>query len=110
MADFKGNEHGLVADVDCTADGKALCETIGVEGYPTIKWGDPNALEVYEGARDLAGLQKFAKESLKQLGATVPPKLDLLPAEFNKKGVPKPRAFLERCEREALVTSIVAAK
>merc|ERR1712060_72465 len=33
-------------------------------GYPTIKYGDPNNLEDYEGGRDLKALQAFAKENL----------------------------------------------
>jgi hypothetical protein len=55
----------LIADVDCTTDGKPLCEEHGVRGFPTIKWGDPSSLEAYEGGRDYEALKKFAKESLK---------------------------------------------
>jgi len=51
----------LVADVDCTAAGKSLCETNGVKGYPTIKHGDPANLEDYQGGRDYDALEKFAK-------------------------------------------------
>jgi len=65
----------LVADVDCTADGKDLCETIGVQGFPTIKWGDPSSLEDYEGGRDYEALKKFAKDNLKPLCS--PANLDL---------------------------------
>merc|ERR1712056_35883 len=54
----------LIADVDCTTEGKDLCETHGVQGFPTIKYGDPNNLEDYEGGRDFKALQKFAKENL----------------------------------------------
>merc|ERR1719464_939033 len=64
MKEFKGHDSVLIADVDCTAGGKDLCETVGVQGYPTIKYGDPNNLEDYEGGRDLAALQAFAKENL----------------------------------------------
>merc|ERR1712190_658650 len=53
-----------IADVDCTADGKPLCEEVGVQGFPTIKYGDPNNLEDFEGGRDFKALQKFAKENL----------------------------------------------
>lgn len=59
------SEVGLVADVDCTAAGKPLCTKVGVKGYPTIKWGDPNALQDYQGGRDFDTLLKFAQESLK---------------------------------------------
>merc|ERR1719391_1858624 len=64
MATYADHATILVADVDCTAGGKDLCETIGVEGFPTIKHGDPSNLEDYEGGRDLEDLEKFAKESL----------------------------------------------
>jgi len=65
MEDFAGSPTALVADVDCTADGKDLCETHGVRGYPTIKYGDPSNLEDYEGGRDFDDLKKFAEENLK---------------------------------------------
>jgi len=56
----------LVADVDCTADdAKPLCDSNGVKGFPTLKWGDPSDLQDYSGGRDLASLQKFADENLK---------------------------------------------
>jgi predicted nuclease with TOPRIM domain len=64
MTAFKGHKTTLVADVDCTAQGEPLCEKVGVQGYPTIKYGDPNGLEDYEGGRDYEELKSFA-ESLK---------------------------------------------
>merc|ERR1712003_412900 len=64
---FADSETALVADVDCTAEGKDLCTEHGVKGYPTIKWGDPSALEDYKGGRDFASLQKFAEENLKPM-------------------------------------------
>jgi len=67
MKAYAGSKTALVADVDCTADGKDLCETHGVEGFPTIKWGDPSGLEAYEGGRDFKELKKFADENLKPL-------------------------------------------
>jgi len=54
----------LIGDADCTAGGKSLCDSVGVRGYPTIKYGDPNNLEDYKGGRTLSDLQKFASESL----------------------------------------------
>jgi len=65
MKEFEGNASAGVYDVDCTAAGKPLCDSNGVRGFPTIKWGDPNALEKYEGGRDFDSLQKFAQENLK---------------------------------------------
>merc|ERR1712137_164971 len=73
----------LVADVDCTAAGKDLCETHGVEGFPTIKWGDPSGLESYEGGRDFDELKKFADENLKPLCS--PSNIDLCDADKKKK-------------------------
>jgi len=63
----ENSESSLIADVDCTAAGKALCDEVGVKGFPTIKWGDPSALEDYKGGRDYAALESFAKENLKSL-------------------------------------------
>jgi len=67
MDAFADSEIALVADVDCTADGKDLCTEHGVRGYPTIKWGDPSNLEDYSGGRDFNSLEKFAKENLKPM-------------------------------------------
>mmetsp|Transcript_39368 Transcript_39368/g.124951 ORF Transcript_39368/g.124951 Transcript_39368/m.124951 type:complete len:169 (+) Transcript_39368:211-717(+) len=58
---FKGHATTLIADVDCTAGGKDLCEMIGVRGYPTIKYGDPSDLQDFKGGRDLAALTTFAE-------------------------------------------------
>ena len=58
------SKTGYIGDVDCTAGGKPLCEENGVQGYPTLKWGDPNALQDYEGGRDYDTLLKFAKDKL----------------------------------------------
>merc|ERR1712045_418776 len=40
--------------------GKDLCTEVGVKGYPTIKHGDPSALEDYSGGRTYKDLEKFA--------------------------------------------------
>lgn len=62
MTEFEGNDKILVADVDCTAGGKPLCDANGVKGFPTLKFGDPNNLEDYEGGRDESALKKFASD------------------------------------------------
>jgi cytochrome c556 len=64
MAEFDGHATIFVGDVDCTAAGKPLCDSNGVKGFPTIKYGDPSALEDYSGGRDLKSLKAHA-ESLK---------------------------------------------
>merc|ERR1712224_1028347 len=42
----------------------SLCDQVGVRGYPTIKYGDPNNLEDYKGGRSFDALKKFAEENL----------------------------------------------
>ena len=64
MGEFEGSADRLVGDVDCTAAGKPLCDSNGVQGFPTIKYGDPNNLEDYQGGRDFDALKKFAEENL----------------------------------------------
>jgi len=67
MAEYADSKTALVGDVDCTAAGKSLCNDVGVQGFPTIKYGDPSSLEDYDGGRDLKALQTFAAENLKPL-------------------------------------------
>jgi len=75
--------NALIADVDCTSDGgKALCNKVGVRGYPTIKWGDPSSLEDYNGGRDLSALRAFAEKNLKPMCS--PNNIDLCDDEKKK--------------------------
>lgn len=67
MDAFADSKTQLVADVDCTTEGKPLCETHGIQGFPTIKWGDPSSLEDYQGGRDFKSLKNFADKNLKPL-------------------------------------------
>lgn len=60
MSEYESSETIMVADVDCIGDGRELCEKVGVKGFPTIKYGDPSALEDYQGGRDLDALKSFA--------------------------------------------------
>uniref|UniRef100_A0A7S4V430 Thioredoxin domain-containing protein n=1 Tax=Alexandrium monilatum TaxID=311494 RepID=A0A7S4V430_9DINO len=82
MAEFEGHKTILVADVDCIGDGKSICDKIGVEGFPTIKHGDPSNLEDYEGERELEALKEFAS-NLKPMCS--PSNLDLCDEEGKKK-------------------------
>jgi protein disulfide-isomerase-like protein len=79
MDAFADSPSALVADVDCTTEGKGLCDANGVKGYPTLKWGDPAALEDYKGGRDYATLKKFCEESLKPICS--PSNIDLCEPE-----------------------------
>merc|ERR1711988_857635 len=56
----------VIADVDCTAAGKPLCDKYGVRGYPTIKYFNPpdEEGEDYKGGRDLPALKKFVESDL----------------------------------------------
>jgi hypothetical protein len=83
MKKFKGSATGVVADVDCTADGKELCNEVGVKGYPTIKYGDPSNLEDYSGGRSFDDLVKFAEENLKPTCS--PSNIDLCDDEKKEK-------------------------
>jgi len=78
MGEFDGHATALVADVDCTSAGKPLCDSNGVRGFPTIKYGDPNNLEDYKGGRDFDALKKFADENLKPVCS--PANIDLCDA------------------------------
>ena len=59
MEEFEDSDTVLVADVDCVGDGKPLCDKVGVKGFPTIKYGDPDDLQDYKGGRDENELSKF---------------------------------------------------
>lgn len=62
-SEFQDSTSVLIADVDCTAGGKDLCETHGVKGYPTIKSfraGDTEG-EDYQGGRDFESLKSHAE-------------------------------------------------
>jgi len=104
-AEYKASATVLIADVDCTAGGKSLCDEVGVRGYPTIKSGDPSDLQDYKGARDLAGLQKHAES----LGPSCSPaNLDLCDAdkkakieEFTKMGAAKREEMIKEKDAES---------
>lgn len=78
MKEYEGHKSVLVGDVDCTADGKEVCDKVGVQGYPTIKYGDPSNLEDYQGGRDFEDLKAHAA-TLKPLCS--PANMDLCDAE-----------------------------
>jgi hypothetical protein len=65
-ATYEDSKKVVIADVDCTAAGKPLCDKFGVRGYPTIKYFNPpdEEGEDYKGGRDLAALKKFVETDL----------------------------------------------
>lgn len=70
MADFKGAPRAVVAEVDCTGDGKPLCEKHEVKGYPRLMWGNADKLGNYDGERSYESMKRFADS---QLGASCGP-------------------------------------
>lgn len=64
---YKDSPTYLIADVDCTTEGKPLCQANGVRGYPTILYGDPNDLQKYKGQRTIEGLKEHVEKVLKPL-------------------------------------------
>jgi protein disulfide-isomerase-like protein len=62
MEEYSSSANVLIADVDCIGSGKPICDEAGVQGFPTIKYGDPENLEAYKGGRDLSTLQGFAAD------------------------------------------------
>lgn len=80
--EFDGDKVGLVAEVDCTTEGKPLCDANGVRGFPTLKYGDPTSLEDYKGSRSYDDLSSFAKENLKPVCS--PSNIDLCDADKKK--------------------------
>jgi hypothetical protein len=101
MGEFDGNSKVAVGDVDCTAEGKPLCDANDVRGFPTIMHGDPSALDKYEGGRDFDSLSKFAS-GLKPLCS--PANMDLCDDE-QKAEIEKIQAM----SMEELDTAIAAA-
>ena len=72
--EFNSGSKVLVADVDCTAGGKDLCETYGVQGFPTIKYFNPpdEEGEDYENFPNLAArIGAFVDSSLTELKGIV---------------------------------------
>ena len=62
MEKYDNHDIVVVADVDCTGAGKPLCDSRGVQGFPTVKWGTPEDLQDYKGGRDWATLDAFTND------------------------------------------------
>ena len=65
--EWDGDDVGLIAEVDCTGDAKPLCDSKGVYKFPTVKYGDPASLEIYDGARTFDDLLAFSRANLTPL-------------------------------------------
>jgi len=103
-AEWEGNAIGLIAEVDCTVeDSRALCDGNGVKGFPTLKWGAPDALEDYAGGREYDDFAKFATENLKPVCSVA--QIDL--CDDDKKALIQ---SLQAQSDDALKTQIKAAE
>lgn len=66
LAEEIGGGDTVIAEADCTSDDIGdLCKEYGIEGFPTLKYGDISALTDYSGGRGYEDLLEFAKENLK---------------------------------------------
>jgi len=97
-AEYKDSQNVAIADVDCTAGGKSKCDEVGVRGYPTIKYGDPDDLQDYKGGRSFDDLKKFAEGLGPSCG---PANLDLCD-DLKKAEIAKIQAMSDS-DREALI-------
>merc|ERR1712217_899056 len=95
---YSGSTNVLVADVDCTEAGKDLCEKHGVEGFPTIKYGDPDDLKDYQGGRDYDGLkiEKYLKMSVSELSEKINKTIDK--AKIDVPLMNKAKAYVAKVE------------
>jgi len=99
MDEYAGDSTKLIADVDCTAAGKPLCDSNGVKGFPTLKYGDPSALEDYKGGRDFDALKKHVDTKL--VPSCSPANIDLCDEE--KKAEIAKFAAMPAAELQALI-------
>ena len=61
IEEYQTDPHVLIGACDCTAGCQSLCRDMEIQGYPTLRFGDPAALEDYTGPRDAASLSAHAK-------------------------------------------------
>jgi len=62
MKTFENSADLLVADVDCTAEGKSKCTEMSIRSFPSIMYGSPGAtLTKYSGGRGFDELKSFAE-------------------------------------------------
>jgi len=95
----------LIAEVDCEGKGEDLCGSLGIEGYPSLKYGDVNQLEDYIGTFGFDELLEFVGKNLAPICS--PAHLDLCSADQKKKidtmynqGIDKLEATLSEFEKK----------
>ena len=98
MRQYADHQTILVAKVDCTGEGKEICNGADVKGFPSIKYGDPTSLVDYKGARDFGTLFKFTK--------TLTPKCNVNTNEFCTEEQKKSIAVFTQQSLEELVSDL----
>eukprot|EP00913_Durusdinium_trenchii_P026048 g24437.t1 len=98
MMEYEGSSNVLIADVDCVGSGKSKCEEVGVRGYPTIKYGDPDDLQDYKGGRSFNDLSTFAKGLGPSCGPSTPELCDAA-----KKKMLDEFMAMDSAKREAMI-------
>jgi len=106
-ADYASSSKVVIADVDCTAAGKPLCDKYGVRGYPTIKYFNPpdEEGEDYKGGRDLPALKKFVESDLGP-GCSVDSKENCSPEQLSEL---QKYIEMDAAERDAKLAEMKAA-
>ena len=97
---YEGSSSVVIGDADCTVESE-LCQKVGANGYPTIKYFTAESEEngdSYSGGRGFDELNKFVKDKLERL-------CDVdAPADCTEKEV----SFLEKIKAKAAsVKSVV---
>merc|ERR1711923_523651 len=122
--EWADNEVGLIAEVDCTIESnEPICG--GVQGYPTVKYGDPNSLdnctdeEKTEIAKfdalslpDLESAIAQVDGSIAQFEQDFEAEVDKLQTRYDElmKGVEEKTAALQKDSGYKYMKSVLAAK
>lgn len=61
---YRDSATKLVGEINCGGAGEALCGAVGINKLPSIKWGNPTALNTYGGETDVIKLTEFVEEQL----------------------------------------------
>ena len=80
--EYENHDEVLIGEIDCAGAGKSLCNALLINGFPTFKYGDPTALQDYEGKRDVESFKTIASGLKPECGAH---NLDLCTPQQKKK-------------------------
>lgn len=62
---YEGHASILLGTVDCVGKGSLICDSQRLSAFPTLKYGDPNALKLHKGGLSYKELEKFVTTKLK---------------------------------------------